>query len=223
VLRADEERQDLAEGPAGTALLLGPGVVVLRTTAREHLRIDRTAATEHPPLRIDDAVPGGAAGHRFITPGERPGGNLEKADRHVDVTVGIARAGLEQQHRHVRILAQPGGHDASGGTATDNDVVGHFSLPSTCRGDGVLGPATAIRRRRLPGSQRTHAMLAHDRACRAHQSADYALSREQSYRSTTALRLSGPPAAPPRRADWPRRQPRPGAHRYRPRRHRYSP
>src|SRR4029079_16613733 len=46
-------------------------------------------------------------------------------DRQMDVAVGVGWAGLEQGDGNVRILAQPGGQDAAGRAAADDDVVRH--------------------------------------------------------------------------------------------------
>ena len=123
VLRAQEIGLHLVEGPAGAAKA-NPTIIVRRTSPGEHLGIDRGAAAEHAPLRIDDdAIGRVSARNGFEPPRQGPLGHLEEADRHMDIGIGVARTGLEQKHARGLVLAQPCRQDAARRTASDHDVV----------------------------------------------------------------------------------------------------
>ena len=120
--------QDVAKRPAGTALLLGPGIVVLRAAAGEDLGVDRTAAAQHACLCIDHGASADrAAGRGLVAPNQRPRLHLEEAGRQMDEAVAVGRAGLDQRDRHAGILAQPGGQNAAGRARADDHIVGHRS------------------------------------------------------------------------------------------------
>ena len=124
VLGAHEIGQHVAEGPAGAALVVGPAVVILRAAAGVDLRVDGTAAAQHAGLRINSgAVVGVLEWCRFITPEQLARGHLGEAHGQMDVGVGVARAGLEQQHARIGHFAQPCRHHASGRPAAHNDVI----------------------------------------------------------------------------------------------------
>ncbi len=113
---------------ARAALVTRPAIVVLTAAARENLRIDRAAAPENAPLRIDHGAPVDLpAGRRFIAPDQGTRGRFEEAGRHVDIGVGIARACLQQEHGDIAILAEARGDHATRGPAPDDDIVRHYS------------------------------------------------------------------------------------------------
>src|SRR5690606_29783423 len=66
---------------------------------------------------------------------------LRQSRRHVDEGMPVARAGLEQQHAHAGVFAQPVGEHAAGGTGTDDDVVVAGAL--RCGTDGHRGTVGA--------------------------------------------------------------------------------
>src|ERR1700754_1286101 len=93
--------------PAAAAFEIAPAVIIFRASAGKDLGVDRTAAAKHPGLWIDHLPSADlAAGDRLVPPDQRTGGHLEEAHGQMDVHVVVARAGFEQGHRNIGILAQ---------------------------------------------------------------------------------------------------------------------
>ena len=119
-----EVRQHLVVGPS-TVAHLRPAVVVGGLATHIKHRVDRARPTQHAAARhrnfaieqvrlgfgVEQPINGGID-HR-----------LDVADRHMDPRVPIVAAGLEQQHRDLRILAQPRRQHAAGRAGADDDVI----------------------------------------------------------------------------------------------------
>ena len=124
VLGAAEVRQHLVVGPAVVALG-GPVVVVGAVAADVDHRVDRARASQHLAARL----PADAPVQALLRDGvEVPVGRLglrqqRQARGHVDQDVLVHRAGLDQRHRHRRILAQPRRQHAAARAAAHHDVV----------------------------------------------------------------------------------------------------
>jgi len=145
VLGAAEVGQHVVVGPARVAL--GRPVVVVGTVAADvDHRVDRARAAQHLAARLPAGAPVQALlrhGVEVPVRGVRAGHQRE-AGGHVDQRVGVGRAGLEQRHRDLRILAQACRQHAAGGAAAHHDVVEVHAL-SLCR----CRPGTAGCRNRL--------------------------------------------------------------------------
>ena len=123
-LRADEIRQHVRIPPAGGAVLVAPAVVVGPVSPHVDHRVHRRTAAErlhprpvHPPAG-QLLLPGGRVVP--VPPGLEQGG---ERGRDADL-IGIGRRpGLQQQHRHRRILTQPGRQHTPGTPGTDDDVI----------------------------------------------------------------------------------------------------
>ena len=132
MLRLLEVGQHLLVGPAAIAEL-APGVVVERLAAHIEHAVDRARATERAAARTGNAAVGHALLrlHLEIPVELLVVQQLGEAGRDVDPHRLVARAGLEQQHLDVRILAQPVGQNAARRAAAHDDVIpiGHDALP----------------------------------------------------------------------------------------------
>ncbi len=123
-LGAPEIRQHLGIGPTGVARR-GNAVVIARESAVVDHAVDRTAAAHHLAARkVENPVVQLFLRRRDIGPrvctgqhdGQQPAGRT-------DQRAAVALAGLDQQHLHRGVLAEPRGEHATGRAATDDDVV----------------------------------------------------------------------------------------------------
>ena len=126
-LDAPQEGQQLDEAPLVVAHL-GPGVVVLRYSAQEHLAVDGAgaagdlAAGHHHGWGgvggLAPELPVVVAGH------DVGGGGVAELDLVGKLLeIRVVAAGLQQQHRYGGVFAQAGCHDGAGGPGADHDVV----------------------------------------------------------------------------------------------------
>ena len=124
VLELAKPGQDVGEAPPRVARR-GPGVVVLALPADRYQAVDGGAAAERAaagPVHL-------AAVHRRLGLGveapvqHRMEHRLRVADGDVDPGVGVARTGLEQQHRVAAVRGQAIGEDASRRSGAHDDVV----------------------------------------------------------------------------------------------------
>ncbi len=138
-LGADEVRQHVVVAPARGAVLVAPGVVVGPVPADVDHRVHRRAAAErlHPrpvgPSVVQLLLLGGG-----VVP--VPARLEQRREGHRDrdlVGLGLG-SGLEQQHPHARVLAQPGGEHGAGAACPDDDVV----VP--CRARACLRHGTSV-------------------------------------------------------------------------------
>ncbi len=126
VLGLDEVREQVGPAPAGDP----PAVVVERVAADVDHRVDRGGAAEDAPARKRDA-PAVAVlfRSRVVVPVDLGPAELQVAEGDVDVLVHVRRAGLQQEHLHVRVLAQARRQHAARGTRPDDHVVVHPKAP----------------------------------------------------------------------------------------------
>jgi hypothetical protein len=136
VFAALEQRQHGIPAPAGVADGRRPAVVILALAAHVDHAVDRRAAAEHAPARIQKRTavePRLLA--RVISPVRaRIADAIQIADRDVDPVVVVAAARFEQQHANVRIGRQPIGEHAARRAGADDHVVvaaraRRFTLP----------------------------------------------------------------------------------------------
>ena len=149
VLGLDEVGQQVGGAPAGDA----PVVVVAAVAADVDHRVDRRGAAEHAPARQRDATPAALVlGRRVVVPVDLRAAELQIAERHVDVLQRVRRAGLEQQHLHVWVLAETVGEHTTRRSCTDDHVVVHFSRPPSSAANDTPPPAVerAVRCRPEP-------------------------------------------------------------------------
>ena len=101
--------------------------------------VDRRGTAEHLAARPKHAAIAGARiGLGLVAPIDRGvGEGLAKTERNVDPAVAVLAAGLEQEHAHRRILAEPRRDCAPGRAGADDDKIGlndvissgHLSTP----------------------------------------------------------------------------------------------
>ncbi len=124
VLGTAEVRQYFVVGP--TRVAFGrPMVVVGPVAADVDHRVDRARAAQHLAARLPaDAAVQALLRHRVEVPvGDVPLGEQRETRGHVDQDVVVHRAGLDQRHRHRRILAEPRRQHAAARAAAHHDVV----------------------------------------------------------------------------------------------------
>ena len=125
VLSLLEVRQGVLISPAREAHSR-PLVVVGAVAADVEHRVERARAAEYAAARqVEPLI--GEAGLRLAdeAPVEAAVPEPLEADRQVDLGRAVGRAGVEQEDPYARILAEPGGEDASGRAGADDDVVVH--------------------------------------------------------------------------------------------------
>jgi hypothetical protein len=100
-------------------------VVVAPLTAHVDHRVDGRAAAEHlAPCVVESAPVQPGLGFRLEAPVRaRIVDREEIADGDLDPEVVVLAAGLEQEHRTVRIGREAVGEDAPGAASADDDVV----------------------------------------------------------------------------------------------------
>ena len=134
VLGLAEVRQDAVVAPALVAEI-PPLVVVEPIAADVDHRVDRRAAPERAALRVvHPPVVQLRLGDRLEAPVDARPGQLREPGGHVDQRVPVAAAGLEQEHRLVRVLAEPGRDGTAGRAGSDDDMgvaLSHRVPPST--------------------------------------------------------------------------------------------
>ena len=131
----DEIGFQVLPGPALAPHVIGPMIIIFRATTRENLSIDRTAAAEHAGLRVDYlAVVGVLEGCGFVAPDQIARCHFSKADRHVDIGVGVFGASLEQEHARVWHFRQACRQDTTCRTCPYNNVIitRHSGIQDSC-------------------------------------------------------------------------------------------
>jgi hypothetical protein len=134
VLGALEVRQHLVVRPAG-ATARRPLVEVRAVAAEVDHRVDRAGAADHTAAgQVEPAAAEAGLGLAEEVPVEaRLEGDREHRGN-VDRIRRVGTAGLEQVHRHIRVLAQAGCEHAAGRPGSDDHVVsGHRSSPPGSR------------------------------------------------------------------------------------------
>ncbi len=148
MLRGLEERQHRVPPPRIVTGQRRPAVVVLALAAHVDHPVDRRAAAQHAAARIPQRTAVQARlGLRAIQPvSARVADAIQVADGDVDPVIVVLAAGLQQQHRHLRIQRQAISQDAARRARADDDVV--VGLHVSCLLLGVL----FLSDRRWPGS-----------------------------------------------------------------------
>ena len=104
----------------------GPLVVVRPPAAKHHHRVHRRRPAEHAPAREDDlAAVECLLRRRRVTPVDVGAIELRERRRDLDLQLPRARAGLDQEHRDVRILGEARREDAARRAGSDDDDVVH--------------------------------------------------------------------------------------------------
>ena len=143
VLGALEVGEHLVPRPAGP-----PAVVVERVAADVDERVDRGRAAQHPPAReVDAAVVRVRLVDRRVVPVLRAPVQRREGGGEVDQLVRVRAAGLDQEDRDVRVLAEPVGKHAAGRAGPDDHVVVH---EPTLTAGSSLASAARIRAAILP-------------------------------------------------------------------------
>ncbi len=122
--------QDVGVAPAGRAHL-GPLVEVQRVAAHVEHAVDRGGAAEHLAARQGHA-PAVHVRLRLGPVAPVHGGihdRLEESDGHLEVIGAVLAAGLQQQHRDARVLAETGGHHTTGGACAHHHIVEGLGHP----------------------------------------------------------------------------------------------
>ena len=158
-LQTFEVRQTVRERPV-RQLVTGPALEVLRMTTGESHGVDRRGAAQHlAPGMVDHPLVEMRLGFRDQTPIEA--GVIHRVSEgrgHGDANRVVGAARFQQQHRDIRVLAQPVRHHAAGRAGAHHHVIVgllHILPPLTvepyCVHHLKLAARSAYSRRRSTG------------------------------------------------------------------------
>ena len=124
VFGLQEVGQDVVPPPAEVPELL-PVIVVRRLAPHVDHAVDRGAAAQHLAAGVDEAAPVEAGLRRRLhhPVGAGVADTVEIPHRNMDPVVGVAAAGLQQEHADARIFGEAVREHAAGGAGAHDDVV----------------------------------------------------------------------------------------------------